>query len=167
MNYLLTSSLFIHITCAALLVGGGFFFRVIVLKYAALTGGMTDELRETLVKRWLHLAMMLLLTLLLTGLYQLSAVMGVWKDGKLPGMSPHAIFGVKFLLVLVVFGGVMLASATKSAALRANLLVVNVVLGIVILLLSVVLANSYQKGSGRVAVPPTLPAGESRNLPSE
>lgn len=166
MNYLLTTSMFIHLVCAALLVGGGFFFRVLLLKYAAREGGLSDELKATLAKRWLHLAMMLLLTLLVTGLYQMSALSGTWKAGKLPGMSPHAIFGVKFLVVLIVFGVVILASVAKSAALRGHLLVVNVVLGFIILLLSAVLSKSYESGTARGDLPPSSAAVQSKNLPS-
>lgn len=156
MDWTLTGSLIVHVLCAALLVGGAFFFRVIVLKYAALTpGGMSDELRTSLVKRWLHLAMMLLLTLLITGLYQMAALSDEWKAGKYPGMVPHMIFGVKFLLVLVVFLLVLTANVAKSAGLRSLMLTLNVVLGLLIVGLSVVLSNSYARGADK---PAALPA---------
>lgn len=147
MDWILTGSLIIHVLCAALLVGGAFFFRVIVMKYAALTpGGMSDELRATLVKRWLHLAMMLLLTLVITGFYQMAEVGADWKAGKHPGTSPGMVFGIKFLVAMVIFALLLGANVVRSTAIRGHLLTVNLLLGMIVIVLSVVLSNSYVRG---------------------
>lgn len=143
MNILLTLSTWIHVTSAVILVGGVFFFRFLLLKYAGrLEGGLSDELRGILTKRWLHTAGMLLLVLLVTGLYNMSQKNAAWLESTAP-LSPHAVFGVKFLLFLGVVGISVAATVPKMASKRPLLLTINAVLGLTIVFLSAVLSNSY------------------------
>ncbi|MDK2973326.1 MAG: hypothetical protein PWP23_3081 [Candidatus Sumerlaeota bacterium] len=144
MNIPLTLSVWIHITCAVLLVGGVFFFRAILLKYAAREGGLSDELRDKLATRWLHVAGGFLLVLLVTGLYNFTQKNALWKASEGP-VSPHAIFGVKFLLFLavVVVTGLAITAKGAKASRRKTYLTINVVLGLLIVFASAVLSNSY------------------------
>jgi len=131
----------IHLAGAALLVGGLFFLRVVLLKYAAREGGLDDKLKQTVVTRWMHTAWGLLLVMLLSGGYNMMLKLDAWKGAE-GGASPHMIFGLKFLVFLAV-GGVLLASGRARPERRPSLLTVNVVLGFLILLLSAWLALSY------------------------
>lgn len=145
MNIPLTLSVWLHITSAVLLVGGIFFFRVILLKHAARIGGLSDELRDALASRWLHVAGMLLLILLVSGLYNFTQKNALWKASE-AAVSPHAIFGVKFLLFLAVCALTALASVSRGPQFhgrRRLLMTVNTVLGLLIVFLSVVLGMSY------------------------
>jgi len=140
MDALLIASQALHVISAAILVGGAFFFRLLLHKYAQREGGLDDALRATLVKRWLHLAWNLIIVLVVTGLFQLSQSMAAWK-----GSSAHMIFGMKFLVFLAVV--IVLALATTAhgprAPKRPAYFLINVILGIVILALSAWLRRSY------------------------
>ena len=142
MNWLLTLSTWIHVTSAVILVGGAFFFRVYLLKYAAREGGLSDDLRNAITKRWLHGAFAFLLVLLATGFYNMSQKNALWKASE-TGLSPHMVFGIKFLVFCVVFALTIGGSVIKDHAKKKLFLTVNVVLGLVIVLLSAILSNSY------------------------
>jgi uncharacterized membrane protein len=133
----------IHITSAVLLVGGTFFFRVVLLKWAGREGGLSDALRDRVATRWIHTAGGLLLVLLITGLISMSLRMESWKVGAYENtLKPHAIFGIKFLVVVVI--GVLIFAAAKIKSKRPVILLVNSLLGITVILLSVWLTKSYR-----------------------
>lgn len=141
MNAILSVSLAIHVVGAALLVGGVFFFRVILIKYAKREGGLDDKLKEVLSKRWIHLVWSLLAVMLVTGVLQLVMLLDVWKDSS---TLPHMIFGAKFLVFLGIVAVTLMSTlARNNGEKRQALLQINVVLGILILFLSVFLSRSY------------------------
>jgi len=144
MNWLLSLSTFIHVGCAVLLVGGVFFYRVLLLKYAARTGGLGDALRLTLYKRWSHASVGLLIVMLITGFYNLSQKNEAWKaSDDFP--SPHMIFGIKFLLFVGYLGLTLVLGAKKNApeSTQRKMLTISVILGFIIVLFSAVLSTSY------------------------
>ena len=144
MNWPLVLSTWIHVTGAALLVGGIFFFRVVLIKYAKRECGLAPALLKRVGDRWINTAMGLMVVMLVTGLYNLSQKMEAWK-GAATGLSPHMIFGTKFLAFLAVWGVLIAAAIPKDSlrAMRPKLLAVNVVLGLVIIALSSLLSLSY------------------------
>ncbi|MBI5155414.1 hypothetical protein HZA57_09270 [Candidatus Poribacteria bacterium] len=144
MNTLLTLSQAIHVTCAALLVGGVFFFRVLLLKYACRHGGLSDELREALTRRWIHLAWNLLVVMLVTGLFQFTQSSAGWKGAE-GSPSPHMIFGIKFLVFVAILAVLTLATTATGAKAgkRPRYLAINTALGILIVVLSAWLRRSY------------------------
>ncbi len=140
MDTVLNISVGIHVISAALLVGGTFFFRVLLLKYAGRIGGLDDELKNTIGKRWIHVSWNLIFVMIITGFFQMFAVMDEWKTGG--GSLPHMIFGMKFLLFLGVLG--FMALITKgNPEQRPKFMSVNIWLGVLILTLSAFLARSY------------------------
>lgn len=144
MNALLTVSTIIHVTSAVVLVGGIFFFRVLLLKYASRTGGLSDELRGVLTGRWLHIAGALLLVLLVTGLINFTFKNEAWKASEGP-LSPHMIFGIKFLFFLaaVIVTAVIGMKRKAAAVVRTRLMTVNLCIGLTIVVLSAILSTSY------------------------
>jgi hypothetical protein len=143
MNYSAVFVSWIHITCAALLVGGTFFFRIVLLKWAGREGGLSEALRNKLASRWIHIAGGLLLVLLATGLYSFTLRSESWKVGAYDNTpSPHMIFGIKFLIVLLI-GGIIIAAA-KLKEKRPVLLLINAILGILVIGLSVWIVKSYR-----------------------
>lgn len=144
-NWVFFASRWLHITSAVLLVGGVFFFRVVLMKYAKRQGGLDPQLLATIGGRWIHTAFGLLLVLLVTGFYNMSVKLEAWRD-PVDGMSPHMIFGIKFLVFLAILANTSMAAIPRGAwpQRRPMLLAVNVVLGLLVLALSTLLAVSYR-----------------------
>lgn len=135
MDYLFLVSVFLHITAATILIGGAFFMRVLLHKYAARQGGLSDELRATLTKRWIHLMWNMILVLTLTGVFQMMYRMASWKN-----TDAHGIFGAKFIVFLAVVGVAVAITKAKPEK-RPALVALNIGLGIAILFLSTWLAR--------------------------
>ncbi|MDX1973157.1 MAG: hypothetical protein SFY68_11560 [Candidatus Sumerlaeia bacterium] len=146
MNYLLLLSTWLHVTCAALLIGGVFFLRFIIIKYGIRTKSLTPELKNLYISRYLHMAGMFLTVLTITGLYNLSVKSAAWKESVVEGtLAPHAIFGIKFLVFLLFIGLVVFTAVNKKLtdAGKSKLLLVQSLVGIGIIFLSAWLSNSY------------------------
>ncbi len=138
MDILFKTSVFLHVVAAVLLVGGTFFFRIVLHKYAERTGGLTDELKATLQKRWIHTSWNLVLVLLVTGVFQMFQRLEAWRD-----TAGHMIFGIKFLLFLGVVAVLAMVTASKGekAVRRPKLMLINIGLGVAIIGLSTWLAR--------------------------
>lgn len=93
-------SRFLHITSAALLVGGLFYLRLVVAPQTE-PGESTEDLYGTRRKTWAMVVMVSTLLLLLSGFYNLFAVV-LWPNESLPPLY-HMLFGAKFLLALFLF----------------------------------------------------------------
>lgn len=142
MNILLTLSTWIHVLCAAFVVGGLFYLRVVVLKYANREGGLSDDLRKVFLNRYIHTSFGFLIVMLVTGLYNMTQKSDAWSAAE--GISPHMIFGIKFILFLVFAIIMGLAAASKkNDQRRVMFLSINTVLGIIIFLMSAWLSTSY------------------------
>ncbi|MCB2153619.1 hypothetical protein KQI84_01935 [bacterium] len=140
MHALLTVSHIIHLIGAAVLVGGVFFFRVILLKYAAREGGLDDQLKDRIAGRWIHLAWMIIAIMIATGIFQFTQV---YKDFT---SVSHMLFGIKMLAlvgILAVLGLLSVAKAGKWAQRKSALLTINVLLGLLMLLLSAWLIKTH------------------------
>jgi hypothetical protein len=103
----------------AIMLGGAFFYMKSVLAPAGAEACFAG--RRAVLARWVHLAAGLLLV---TGLLNYMALMSAAKAAgdKLPS-AYHMLFGIKFLLgLLVIFIAEMLAGKTAAAErFRANL----------------------------------------------
>ena len=140
MSSLLTLSHIIHLMGAAVLVGGVFFFRLILLKYATREGGLDDQLKSRIARRWIHLAWMIIGIMIVTGLFQFTQV-----SAEFAPLS-HMLFGIKMLVllgILIALGILTVAKSNAWTQRKPTLLVINVVLGLMMLLLSGWLIRSH------------------------
>jgi uncharacterized membrane protein len=92
----------IHIVCAVVVVGSIFFYRMVVLPASkhAFEEGMPEAFKTALMKKWKLLLHPPIILFLVSGMYYYLAVTRFMHDGQ---SLYHALFGVKFLLALVVF----------------------------------------------------------------
>jgi hypothetical protein len=105
------ASRIVHILCA-LILGGGLFYMRLVLSPAGPQACFGE--RRAVWARWVGGATLLLLA---SGLFNFVVILGQVKEagGKLPP-SYHMLFGVKFLLgLLVMFIAAILAGKTTAA----------------------------------------------------
>jgi uncharacterized membrane protein len=97
---------------SAIILGGGLFYLRTVLAPAGADACYAD--RRAVWAKWVHLAIVLLLA---SGIYNFLAINSAAKaaGGKLPAVY-HALFGIKFLLgLLVMFVASILAGRTAAA----------------------------------------------------
>ena len=131
-----------HIFAAITAVGGAIFMRVVYLPAAsALPEEAATRLRQPLMRRWKMIVHTCILVFLVSGLYNYLVITGPAHHGQ---PLYHALFGVKFLLALVVFSLALALTSTSGfgAGLRRRGpvgLTLLVVLMVVIVLISGVL----------------------------
>lgn len=91
-----------HILSAVIAVGGLLFTRLVLMPaaQAALNDDEHSRLREKVIGRWKFAVMFCILFLLISGFYNLMTI-GIPKGRVVP--TYHMIFGIKFLLAMVVF----------------------------------------------------------------
>jgi uncharacterized membrane protein len=139
----------LHIISAVFAVGGVLFYYCIYR--AASNKALPDELKETmwaaLMKRWKPFLHSTIIIFLITGFYTYLMVTRTVHDQSLY----HALFGVKFLLAIVVFALFIILTSTMkwSEKLRHKhgMWLLLVVLAIAVLLIG-----------GMMRVMPTTPA---------
>lgn len=133
----------LHIIAAVTLMGGAIFHRFALLPAAqTLSPEAHDQLRGQLRPLWAKLVMMSISMLLVSGLTAFVNNVVVYQFDKTQtlGKLYHMLFGVKFMLALVVFFLASLLSGKSEAAekVRANAkfwLNVNLTLATVIIVL--------------------------------
>ncbi|MCA9260411.1 MAG: hypothetical protein KDA61_14465 [Planctomycetales bacterium] len=104
-----------HIT-GALMLGGSFFYLKSVLGPAGADACFAD--RRKVFARWVHVAITLLLA---SGIYNFIAISGAAKASGSPlPAAYHALFGIKFLVGLLLMFVASLVSGRSSAAERAR-----------------------------------------------
>lgn len=133
----------VHLLSAMAAIGGAMYAAVAFWPASAdLPEGERDKLREAARRRWAMVVHLSITLLIVTGLFNF-----YWlaiRPGHLGPMPYHAVFGVKFLLAMVVFAlaSVLVGRSPGLAGVRAQAgkwLRVIVVLGVVIVFLSGVL----------------------------
>jgi len=130
-----------HILAAVTAVGGTIFVRVALLpSIAVLPDDQRKALHEQVRSRWIKFVMGAILFLLASGFYNI-----IMKE-KPPGVTAlyHALFGIKFLLALVIFfvASALVGRSPALAGIRANArfwLTLNMVLAITVVCISGVL----------------------------
>jgi hypothetical protein len=108
----------IHILCA-IIIGGGLFYIRSILSPSGVDACFAD--RRSVWARWVGVATFLLLA---SGLYNFIVIMRDYKEaGEKLATSYHILFGIKFLLsLLVMFIAAILAGRTAAAdRFRANM----------------------------------------------
>jgi len=128
-----------HVLSAILLLGGGVFMRFVLYPAAAKTlGGEEHEaLRRTIMQSWRRVVHLCILLLLVSGFYNYFVLMPRHDGHSLY----HALFGVKFLLALLVFAllSILVSGRTKPSRLRSKApfwLSVTLSLGLIIVLIA-------------------------------
>lgn len=131
----------LHILSAIVSVGGVFFIFFVLrpVANAVLQPEVHAELRNALTRRWQKFVHAAILLFLISGFYNYLAVT---RFQHVDQPVYHMVFGLKFLLALVVFGLAVALTSLKewSAKMRSN----PVWLGILVLLaILVVLMSGY------------------------
>ena len=129
-----------HILAAIVALGGSFFVRFVLMPSAhqVLDDKTHGELRAAVTRRWMRFVHTCILLFLVSGFYNYLVIQAPAHHGQ---PMYHMLFGIKFLLALVVFALAVALTSLKpwSEKLRANAklwLGVLVALAIVIVLIS-------------------------------
>ena len=104
-DYLGLASRVLHILAAMTAVGGAVYVRFALAPAAEqLPEDAHAQLKESVRGRWSRVVMLCIALLLLSGIYNFFATNNLFKTatGETPG-AYHMLFGVKFLLALVIF----------------------------------------------------------------
>ena len=103
----------LHVLPAIMAVGGAIFMRFVLMPAAA--GALDDEahgkLRAAVIKRWRMIVHLSILLFLISGFYNYLAVTRHQHPDN--GLY-HAMFGVKFILALVVFFFAIALTSSKA-----------------------------------------------------
>ncbi|GMV91503.1 MAG: hypothetical protein AMXMBFR82_12810 [Candidatus Hydrogenedentota bacterium] len=104
-----------HILAAVTAVGGVLFIRFVLMPSASavLDDETHQKLRAAIMKRWQHIVHTCILLFLVSGLYNYLAVTRFLHDNQ---PAYHMIFGIKFLLAIVIFALALGLTSTKGWA---------------------------------------------------
>ncbi|MCL4694485.1 MAG: hypothetical protein KJ060_18500 [Candidatus Hydrogenedentes bacterium] len=104
-----------HILAAVTAVGGVLFIRFVLMPSAAAVRDdeTHQKLRAAIMKRWQHIVHTCILLFLISGLYNYLAVTRFLHDDQ---PAYHMIFGIKFLLAIVIFALALGLTSTKGWA---------------------------------------------------
>ena len=110
-----------HILAAVTAVGGILFMRFVLMPsaVAVLDDETHQKLRAAIVKRWQHVVHTCILLFLVSGLYNYLAVTRFLHSDQ---PVYHMLFGVKFILAMVIFALALGLTSTRgwAAPLRGN-----------------------------------------------
>lgn len=165
-NFVLLVSRFLHLSSAMFLVGAAALMLIGLLPAMreSLDESAAGRLRDSVSKHWGKVVHASIGLLLITGGYNFWILgMQPVADKQMSAMPYHGIFGVKFLLALVVFviGTAMVGKSAAFEKLRADAgkwLKVLVAIALLIVLLSGLLnqVRSNQKGGEAAAPTPAV-----------
>ena len=145
----------LHILAAMTAVGGTIFARFVVLPaHAGLTPQARESLHAEMRRRWSKIVMASIGFLILSGFYNFFTIVQNYS-GVLPKWY-QILFGIKFLLAMVVFAIASLLAGRTALAdkLRANArfwMSVNILLAVLIVCISGVLRTAHPPGSPAIA----------------
>lgn len=133
----------LHILAGITLMGGALFQRLALMPAAAeLPDAAHDQLREAVRSRWARVVMSMSGMLLVSGLssYVMTTINYQFDKAELPGRLYHMLFGIKFLLGLVVLYLAATLSGRSAAAqrMRANAakwLTLNLILAVLVVMI--------------------------------
>jgi uncharacterized membrane protein len=134
-----------HIVAAITAVGGTVFLSFVFLPAAEKTLSRAEQgrLREALIGRWRRVVHVCILAFLVSGFYNYLAITRFAHTGQ---PLYHALFGVKFLLALGVFGLAVALTSRRSwsEALRGRMRLwggILAAMAIVVVMISGVMKN--------------------------
>jgi uncharacterized membrane protein len=149
----------VHILSAIIALGGTIFMRYVLHPVASdqMNDVQHEHFRAAIRKRWQRIVHLCIVLFLVSGLYNFVVVMVPLHRGD--GVY-HALFGIKFLLAMVLFLVALFVTSSKNyaAKFRANApfwMGIIIALGIVIVLISGVMKNrpaSTTSSSDEIAV---------------
>lgn len=147
---LIYTARWLHLLAATLALGTPIFVRLALQPaLGMLDGGLRAQVVEAIGKRWRVVVYVAIVIFLATGLYNFLRPGAPWRGFEADAKrNYHLIFGIKFLLALVIFF-LNSALAGRSAALayfRNNARTwtgVVIVLGLIVLVLSVMLRFTH------------------------
>ncbi len=139
LDWIAISTRWVHIIAAVIAVGGAVFIRF-VLHPTTLTlpPDTVESFRANIRRRWAMLFMLCIALLLISGLYNYMAVSIPNHRGQ---PLYHALFGVKFILAMVIFfiGSALVGRSPALEPLRRNLprwLGINILLAAIVIALA-------------------------------
>lgn len=110
-----------HILAAIIAVGGAIYIRFVLMPSAqeTLDDATHAKLRAAVTRRWMRFVHTCILLFLISGLYNYLVIQAPAHKGQ---STYHMLFGIKFLLALVVFALAIALTSLKpwSEKLRAN-----------------------------------------------
>ena len=145
----------LHILAAMTAVGGTIFARFVVLPaHASLTPEARESLHADMRRRWSKIVMASIGFLILSGFYNFFMIYTSYRE-ILPKWY-QMLFGIKFLLALVVFTVASLLSGRTALAdkLRTNArfwMSLNILLAVLIVCISGILRTAHPAGSPAIA----------------
>jgi uncharacterized membrane protein len=145
----------LHILAGMTAVGGTIFARFVVLPaHAGLTPQARESLHAEMRRRWSKIVMASIGFLLLSGIYNFLLIVHSYRD-VLPKWY-QMLFGIKFLLALVVFAVASLLAGRTALAdkLRAKArfwMSLNILLAVLIVCISGILRTAHPPGSPAIA----------------
>jgi len=139
LDWIPISTRWVHIIAAVIAIGGAVFIRF-VLHPATLTlpPDTVESFRANIRRRWAMLYMLCIALLLISGLYNYMAVSIPNHRGQ---PLYHALFGIKFILAMVIFfiGSALVGRSPALEPLRRNLprwLGINILLAAIVIALA-------------------------------
>lgn len=134
---LMLVSRWLHVLSAIVMAGGTIFMRfALIPALGASTPEMRQEVQTSVLNRWRLYVHATITVLIVTGFYNFYARMSQVKP-----MPYHALFGLKFLLAMVIFfiASVLVGRSKGLKPMRDNAkfwLNVNVVLAVIVVLIA-------------------------------
>lgn len=154
-----------HILAAIVAVGGTFFARFVLLpSQGVLSDADREALHDAMRRRWSKIVAASIAFLLISGLYNI-AVIEAKTTAPMDYGWYRPLFGVKFLLAIIIFGIASLLSGRTEAAQRMRQrarfwMNVNIVLAVLVVCISGILrtADKNPKPDERDEAPLYVPA---------
>jgi uncharacterized membrane protein len=146
----------LHILSAVTAVGGAIFMLFVLrpAAAAALQEGDHSGLREAIRTRWQRLVHVCILLFLVSGFYNYLVVM---RPQHVDQPLYHALFGVKFLLALVVFVLALALSSSKAWSQRLRADAGRWLSALVLLAVAVVLISGFMRALPKAPMTPVAP----------
>ena len=150
-----------HILSAIVALGGSIFIRFVLMPSAqsVLDEKTHGELRNAVTRRWMKFVHTCILLFLISGFFNYLVITRHDHQGQ---AIYHMLFGIKFLLALVVFALAVALTSLKnwSASIRAN---AKMWLGLLIALAVVIVCISgYMRALPKVAAAPAAIAQQQK-----
>lgn len=145
----------LHILAGMTAVGGTIFARFVVLPtHAGLAPQARESLHAEMRRRWSKIVMASIGFLILSGFYNYYLIVQSYRE-ILPKWY-HMLFGIKFLLAMVVFTVASLLAGKTALAdkLRASAkfwMSLNILLAVLIVCISGILRTAHPAGSPAIA----------------
>lgn len=155
LDWLILLNRLLHLVAVIVAIGGAMFMRIALLPAArsVLDNGAHERLREAVRARWARVVHVSIVVLFVTGAVNFVVLA---LPPKIEPMPYHAIFGVKFLIVLGIFflASVLVGRSEGLAHIRRDAgkwLSVLLVLAVLVIFISGILSQVRQRQAVQIA----------------